>query len=64
MTTQKEQHLQTTDHLYTPKEVAELLQINMQTVLRFIREGKIKAIKVGRSYRISESNYNLYINKQ
>lgn len=48
------------EKLYTAKQVADLLQINVHTVLRFIREGKIKAIKVGREYRIKQSMLDLY----
>lgn len=51
----------TTHTLFTPKEVANLLKINKETVLRFIREGKIKAIKIGREYRVKESDYNQYV---
>ena len=36
----------TTIKIYTVEEVAEMLSINKQTVLRFIREGKIKAKKM------------------
>ncbi len=42
------------EKLYNVDEVAEELQLNKQTVLRFIREKKLKAIKVGRTYRIKE----------
>ena len=47
--------------LYTPQEIAEILRINEQTVLRFIREGKIKAVKAGRAYRISERALEDYL---
>lgn len=49
--------------LNTVTQVAEALQINEQTVQRFIREGKIKAIKVGRAYRISEEGVQAYLEK-
>lgn len=49
------------EKLYTALQVAEALQLNEQTVLRFIREGKIKAIKVGRSYRIKEADLKAYL---
>lgn len=39
---------------FTPKQVAELLQISEQSVTRYIRLGKIKALQVGANYRISE----------
>jgi len=46
--------------LYTAEEVAKILKIDKQTVLRFIREKKIKAIKIGREYRIKESELEQY----
>ena len=38
---------------YTVSQAAELLQLHEKTIQRFIREGKINAAKVGRSYRIN-----------
>lgn len=40
----------------TPGQVAEILQIHQFTVLKFIRQGKLKASKLGRVYRIRESD--------
>ncbi|MEK7544600.1 MAG: helix-turn-helix domain-containing protein [Patescibacteria group bacterium] len=41
---------------YTPKQVGEILQIHQYTVLKWIREGKLKALKFGRVYRSTESD--------
>jgi len=46
------------DEFYTPQEVAKKLKIDMSTVYRWIREGHLKAVKVGRGWRISESELN------
>ena len=43
---------------YTPKEIAEKLKLNIGTVYKWIREGRIKAIKLGDVWRISESELN------
>jgi len=40
---------------YTPKEVSEKLKLNIKTVYKWIREGKLYAIKVGDVRRIPES---------
>jgi len=37
---------------YTPKQVAEILQLSKNTVYRLIRKGEIIAKKVGKVYRI------------
>ena len=43
------------DHHLTVEQCAERLKLHAKTVLRFIREGRLKAVKVGRSYRIASS---------
>ncbi|MCL5439038.1 MAG: helix-turn-helix domain-containing protein [Patescibacteria group bacterium] len=47
--------------LLTPKEVAELLKLNILTVYAYIRKGKLNAIRFGRSYRISNEDLNEFI---
>ena len=41
--------------LYTLQEVADILRINRQTLYNNIRRGKLTAAKVGKEYRISET---------
>lgn len=38
--------------IYTVAELAEKWRVSVQTVQRWIRENKIEAFKVGRSWRI------------
>ena len=45
---------------YTVSQVAKLLQLHEKTVQRFIREGKLKASKVGRSYRIAGHDLSVF----
>lgn len=40
--------------LYTTEQVAQILQIHPLTVLKYIKFGKLKAVKLGRVYRITE----------
>ncbi len=51
----------TMDNYYTPQQVAEKLQINIRTVYKWIREGKLKAIKVGDLWRISETELKRFV---
>jgi len=37
--------------LYKAEQIAEMLQLNIQTVWRFGREGKLKTMRVGRAVR-------------
>jgi acetyl-CoA synthetase len=41
--------------LYTPQEIADLLKVDLRTVYRWIREGKLAALKAGSQWRIEES---------
>jgi len=45
----------------TPQEVAEYLQLTPDTVYRYIREGKLVASKLGRTYRIPKENVELFL---
>jgi excisionase family DNA binding protein len=46
------------DNYFTPKEVSEKLKLNIRTIYKWIREGKINASKLGDVWRISESELN------
>lgn len=41
---------------YTPEEVAQLLKVHPLTVYRMIKDGRLKAHKIGRSLRISRQD--------
>lgn len=40
--------------IYTTKEVAEILKLNIETIKRMARDGRIKAVKLGKQWRIPE----------
>ena len=45
----------------TPQEVSDLLRVSVYTVRRWIKEGKMPAYKVGRGWRIQESDLNAWL---
>jgi excisionase family DNA binding protein len=47
--------------IMTPEQVADYLQLNKDTVYRYIREGKLFASKLGRSYRVPKINVDLFL---
>ncbi len=49
------------ERFYTPKQVAEILQVHQYTVLKWIREGKLRALKLGRVYRTTESELRAFL---
>ncbi|NUU99294.1 hypothetical protein XO12_03805 [Marinitoga sp. 1154] len=48
--------------VYTPAEVAKILKVNSDTVRRYIRTGKIRASRVGKTYRITQKNIEEFLN--
>ncbi len=48
------------EDLLTVKQVSILLKVHQLTVRRYIKEGKLKAVKVGGNVRISQSELNSF----
>lgn len=46
---------------FTVEQVAEILQVHWQTILRYIRIGKLKAFKIGKGYRIKNEDLESFI---
>ena len=45
----------------TPEQAAEYLQVSRETVYRYIRQGKLVASRLGRSYRVPKRNLDLLL---
>ena len=43
------------DRYWTPEEIAERLKVNVRTVGRWITSKRLKAIRVGKQWRIPDS---------
>ena len=56
--------MQTTDRLLTVHEVAAIMRVSNMTVYRLIRAGELKAARVGRGYRIRESEVDAYLDRE
>jgi len=50
------------DVVFTTKEAIEYLKISKPTFLKYIRLGKIKAIKAGNGWRIHRSELHRFLN--
>ncbi|MBA7672215.1 hypothetical protein ES703_80389 [subsurface metagenome] len=46
---------------YNVKTLSEMLFVPVDTVRKYIREGKIKAIKVGKRYLVSLENLDKFL---
>lgn len=49
--------------VYELKEVCELLKINLRVLRRYIKDGEIKASKIGRKYIITETHLKEFLEK-
>ena len=49
------------DEVYRPKEVAETPRVSQATISRLIREGKLRAFRVGGQWRILDSEVRRYL---
>ena len=46
---------------YSPKDIATMLSIPIETVWNYIRSRKIPAIKVGKHYRVSAADFEAFL---
>ena len=46
---------------YTAKDLAKLLEVNIMTIYRYIKTGRIKAYKIGRDFRIDKDEFNRFL---
>jgi excisionase family DNA binding protein len=47
--------------ILTPDQAADYLQVDRETIYRYIRSGKLDASKLGRSYRIPRQSIELLL---
>lgn len=49
------------EKFFTTEQVANILQVHPFTILKFIKQGKLKGVKLGRVYRIMESDVEAFL---
>ena len=52
------------EKFFTTEQVANILQVHPFTILKFIKSGKLKGIKLGRVYRIKESDVQEFLEER
>jgi excisionase family DNA binding protein len=52
-----------TGRLFTVAEVAEAMRVSNMTVYRLIQAGDLRATRVGRSYRLRQSDVEAYLSR-
>ena len=48
---------------YTTQELADKLGVNIMTIYRYIKAGRIKAFKFGKEFRIESVEFESFLNK-
>lgn len=46
---------------YKPIDLAQLLDVNIMTIYRYIKAGKLRAYKIGKEYRIGSEDYSSFM---
>lgn len=52
------------EKLLTSEQVAQILQVHPFTVHKYLKEGKLKGIKLGRVWRIRESDMEQFLEER
>ncbi len=50
-------------NFYRAEELAEKLDVNVMTIYRYIKAGKLVAYKFGKEFRIDENEFNTFLEK-
>lgn len=48
---------------YLVEELAESLRVSKMTIYRYLKAGKINAYKIGKEFRISSKEFNIFLQK-
>ncbi len=51
------------ESFYTAKELADILKMDIVTIYRKIRAGKLKAYKIGKEFRIEKEEFDKFLEK-
>lgn len=52
-----------TKEFYKAEEIAEKLQVNIMTIYRYIKAGKLTAYKFGKEYRIDSNEFERFLER-
>ena len=51
------------NNFYTAQELAKELRVNIMTIYRYIKAGKLNAYKIGKEFRIPQKEFNNFLYK-
>lgn len=55
--------MQNEERFYTAEELASKLRVNVMTIYRYIKSGKIRAYKFGKEFRIEHREFEAFLKK-
>ena len=47
--------------VYTIDELVDMLQVTRRTIYNYIKEGKLKAVKIGKYWRVTDQALNAFL---
>ena len=51
------------NELLTTRQLSEMLKVSRMTIYRYIKAGKLEAIKAGRDFRVTQSEFNKFLER-
>ncbi|MBP6949150.1 MAG: helix-turn-helix domain-containing protein [Candidatus Pacebacteria bacterium] len=48
---------------YKAEDLAEKLDVNIMTIYRYIKAGRLKAYKIGKEFRVEKSEFESFLKK-
>lgn len=48
---------------YKSEDLAKLLEVNIMTIYRYIKAGRLKAYKIGREFRIDKTEFEAFLKR-
>lgn len=48
---------------YRAEDLAEKLDVNIMTIYRYIKAGRLKAYKIGKEFRIEKKEFDAFLKK-
>lgn len=53
----------TNQDFYKPQELADKLQVNVMTIYRYIKAGRLQAYKIGKEFRIDKTEFQRFLDQ-
>ncbi len=48
---------------YKAEDLAKLLEVNIMTIYRYIKAGRLRAYKIGKEFRIDQIEFNKFLER-